>query len=132
MLQRQYTVFLFPCVLLLASYIVRLGTGKSKCGTQGMISGAALTSQCQSCICTPRRGSTPLGFVLKASHLPHHSPSPEYSPWYIFQSYKINIDVILLTIPQTLFNFIHVCTNVVFLLQSPIQDSVLHLVTMYP
>lgn len=132
MLQRQYTVFLFLCVPLLASYIIRVGTGKSKCGTQGMMSEAALTSQCQSCVCTPRKRSTPLGFVLEASHLPHHSPSPEYSSWYIFQSYKINIDIILLTTLQTLFSFISVCTNIIFLLQDPIQDSMLQLVTMYP
>lgn len=132
MLQRQYTVFLFPSVLLLASYPVRVGTGKSKCGTQGMTPEAALTGQRQPCICTPRSGGTPSGSVPRASHEPHHSPSPEYSPWYIFQSCKINIDVILLSTLQTLFNFISVCTNVIFLLQDPIQDSMLHLVTTPP
>ena len=68
MLQRQYTVFLFPSVLLLASYPIRVGTGKSKCGTQGMMPEAAHWSVPIPYLHTPERGH-PLGFCAQGISL---------------------------------------------------------------
>ena len=51
--------------------------------------------------------------------------------WYIFYDYQTNIDSLLLTKVHILFTFAQLLPNVLFLIQEPIQDTTLTLLSCF-